>query len=98
MPKTWPVDPLERTCTELLPTGDNQEERASTAPAKMSVRQLADVPVFVLLGEPGMGKSETLKALAALTQDNPITVNDFIVTGLAPSSGGNMPSTGKSLR
>lgn len=89
MLKTWPGDPLERTCTELLPTSDNQEESASTAPEKMSVRQLADVPVFVLLGEPGMGKSETLKALAALTQDNPITVNDFIVTGLAPSSGGN---------
>lgn len=89
MLKTWPVDPLERTCMELPPASDNQEERASTVPAKMSVRQLADVPVFVLLGEPGMGKSETLKALAALTQDNPITVNDFIVTGLAPSSGGN---------
>lgn len=89
MPPTWPVDPLERTCTELLPVDDNRQEQASTAPEKIAVRQLADMPIFVLLGEPGMGKSETLKALAALTQDKPITVNDFIVTGLAQSSGGN---------
>lgn len=82
MLKTWPVDPLERTCTELLPASDNQEERASTVPEKIPVHQLTDVPVFVLLGEPGMGKSETLKALAAHMQGRYITVNDFIDLGL----------------
>ncbi len=77
------VDPLQRTCTELLFDEDNgaARPRPESAPV-VTVRELAEVPVFVLLGEPGMGKSETMKALARLVlgeQGQPITANDFIV-------------------
>lgn len=76
----WPVDPLARTCTELLPAEDNPSNPESNP--VITVRELVNIPVFVLLGEPGMGKSETMKALAALAlgaQGKPVTVNDFIV-------------------
>lgn len=78
-----PVDPLQRTCTELLPNEDTGAAWSSQDPAPViTVRELAQVPVFVLLGEPGMGKSETMKALATLVlgeQGKPIAANDFIV-------------------
>jgi len=84
----WPVDPLQRTCTELLPNEDTGVARSSQEPAPViTVRELAEVPVFVLLGEPGMGKSETMKALATLVlgeQGTPITANDFIVLPASP--------------
>ena len=81
MPHTLAVDPLDRTCTEVPAKDGQSRERASPAvePVTISVLQLAEVPVFVLLGEPGMGKSETMKALAAISQHKPITVNNFIV-------------------
>lgn len=79
----WPVDPLQRTCTELLPAEVNGSARSNQEPTPViTVRELAAVPAFVLLGEPGMGKSETMKALATLvlgTHGKPITANDFIV-------------------
>ncbi|MGS5089334.1 ATP-binding protein [Hydrogenophaga sp. A37] len=84
----WPVDPLQRTCTELLPNEDDGAARSSQEPAPViTVRELAEVPVFVLLGEPGMGKSETMKALATLVlgeQGTPIAANDFIVLPASP--------------
>lgn len=84
----WPVDPLQRTCTELMPDEDNGAARSSQAPAPViTVRELAETPVFVLLGEPGMGKSETMKALATLVlgeQGKPIAANDFIVLPASP--------------
>lgn len=81
MPHTLAVEPLDRTCTEVLANDGQSREQASptTEPITMYVRQLADVSVFVLLGEPGMGKSETMRALTALVQGEYITVNDFIV-------------------
>ena len=81
MPNSLTVDPLDRICTEVLANDSQPRDHASPTaePVAISVRQLAEVPVFVLLGEPGIGKSETMKALAALTQHKPITVNDFIV-------------------
>ena len=77
---TLAVDPLDRTCTEVLADDGQSRERASPTVegVTISVRQLSEVPVFVLLGEPGMGKSETMKALAAITQHKSITVNNFI--------------------
>lgn len=84
----WPVDPLERSCTELLPDEGNGAARSSQGPAPViTVRELAEIPVFVLLGEPGMGKSETMKALATLVlgeQGKPIAANDFIVLPASP--------------
>lgn len=80
-----PVDPLERTCTELLPAEDNPSTPGSNP--VITVRELVNIPVFVFLGEPGMGKSETMKALAALAlgeQGKPITVNNFIVLTVPP--------------
>ncbi len=77
------VDPLTRTCTELLPAEDKPSNPGSNP--VITVRELVNIPVFVLLGEPGMGKSETMKALAALAlgaQGLPVTVNDFIVLTL----------------
>lgn len=83
-----PVDPLQRTCTELLPNEDTGAARTSPEPAPViTVRELAEVPVFVLLSEPGMGKSETMKALATLVlgaQGTPIAANDFIVLPASP--------------
>lgn len=83
MSHTWAVDPLERTCTELLADEGRSQERASQtlAPVVIPVRQLAKVPVFVLLGEPGMGKSKTMEALAAYMGGKTITVDNFIVSG-----------------
>jgi len=79
----WPVDPLQRTCTELPSDEGNGATPPRQEPAPViTVRELAEVPVFVLLGEPGMGKSETMKALATLVlgeQGKPIATNDFIV-------------------
>ena len=73
MHHTLVVDPLDRTCTEVLADDGQSRERASPTVERVtiSVRQLSEVPVFVLLGEPGMGKSETMKALAAITQHRP---------------------------
>lgn len=81
MPKPLAVSPLDRTCTEVLADDAQSREtnRSTTEPAIVPVRQLAEVPVFVLLGEPGMGKSETMKALATSVQSDYITVNNFIV-------------------
>lgn len=74
----WPVNPLDRLCTELpdgdAPSGDRRGDTNSI----MTVRQLAELPVFVLLGEPGMGKSESMKALEALTQGLRLTADQFI--------------------
>lgn len=83
MPHTWAVDPLERTCTELWADEGHSRERASPtfAPVDIPVRELAEVPVFVLLGEPGMGKSKTMEALAAYMDGETITVDNFIVSG-----------------
>lgn len=86
-----PVNPLARTCTELLPAEDNPSAPGSNP--VITVRELVNIPVFVLLGEPGMGKSETMKALAALAlgdQGKPMTVNDFIVL-LAPQTNAEHP-------
>ena len=81
MQNTLVIDPLDRTCTEVL-THDGQSEgraKPGAEPVSLSVRQLASVPVFVLLGEPGMGKSETMRALADHVEGEFITANDFIV-------------------
>jgi len=81
----WPVDPLERSCTELLPAEDKPSNLESNP--VITVRELVNIPVFVLLGEPGMGKSETMKALATLVlgeQGKPIAANDFIVLPASP--------------
>lgn len=81
--KTPAVDPLQRTCTELLSANDNESGGSSLGPAPVIIAsQLAEISVLVLLGEPGMGKSETMKALAIKAlgdQGKPITANDFIV-------------------
>lgn len=78
----WPVDPLLRTCTELPLAEGYAPDRPSLGPdSVITVRQLADIPVFVLLGEPGMGKSETMIALATFVLGaggKPIAANDFI--------------------
>lgn len=81
MPHGLVVDPLDRTCIEVLASNGQPQEptESQTGPATISVRHLAEVPVFILLGEPGMGKSETMKALAGLMNGSYITVNDFIV-------------------
>jgi len=87
----WPVDPSARTCTELLPADDNPPNPGSSP--VITVRELVNIPVFVLLGEPGMGKSETMKALAKLAlgeQGKPIPVNDFIVLTM-PSQNAEHP-------
>ena len=54
MSMLWPVDPLERSCTELLPAEDKPSNLESNP--VITVRELVNIPVFVLLGEPGMGK------------------------------------------
>ncbi|MDP2680970.1 MAG: hypothetical protein Q8O85_19940, partial [Rhodoferax sp.] len=85
MSMLWPVDPLERSCTELLPAEGNPSNLESNP--VITVRELVNIPVFVLLGEPGMGKSETMKALATLVlgeQGKPIAANDFIVLPASP--------------
>ncbi|MDD2924574.1 hypothetical protein [Rhodoferax sp.] len=87
----YAVDPLARTCTELLPAEDNPSNPGSHP--VITIRELVTIPVFVLLGEPGMGKSETMKALAALAlgeHGKPMTVNDFIVLAM-PMQNAKLP-------
>jgi hypothetical protein len=83
MAENLAVDPLDRTCTELYGPGTDSEhavDGVEPQPKKgITVRELAQVPVFVLLGEPGMGKSEAMNALAAYTKAPYFTVDGFIV-------------------
>lgn len=74
----WSVNPLDRLCTEL-PDGDTpSSDLHGDTSSVMTVRQLAELPIFVLLGEPGMGKSESMKALETLTRGLRLTADQFI--------------------
>jgi hypothetical protein len=73
------VDPLERTCTELVFTDARQSQDEEQRGETLVARELVNIPVFVLLGEPGMGKSKVMRALADYGIGEFITVNDFIV-------------------
>lgn len=73
------VDPLERSCTELVFTDTRQSQGDEQRGETLTARELINIPVFVLLGEPGMGKSRVMDALAKHAVGDFITVNDFIV-------------------
>jgi len=84
------VDPLERTCTEVV-LSDAAREQAppATSAPEMLVRDLAEMPAFVLLGEPGMGKTQTMQALARSLSvgGQYITADHFLVAGASHHSG-----------
>lgn len=85
----WPVDPLERTCTEVrAPLASDEPYPKAEKAEVMKVCDLMRIPAFVLLGEPGMGKSAAMEALAASANGEFIRANDFIVN---PPPGQNQP-------
>lgn len=48
----------ERTCKELLDSSDNQEK---TPPVTQPLSSYRDTQAYVLLGDPGMGKSTSFE-------------------------------------
>ena len=65
---------VPRTCTEL----EKREPRHSAA-ASQPLSAFRDYPAYVLLGEPGAGKTEAFKAEAALQSDAlKVTARDFV--------------------
>lgn len=77
------IDPLDRTCTELTQHTKSSKADLNDKPdTKVTVRQLKDIPLFVLLGDPGMGKTQTMKVLANSTNGSYIKADTFIVSNL----------------
>ncbi|MCC4117605.1 hypothetical protein LLG90_19790 [Aromatoleum toluclasticum] len=61
---------LRRTCTEILPQGERR--------AGLALEDIRDRPAYVLLGEPGAGKTTAFRAEAAAAGTEPVSARDFI--------------------
>lgn len=61
---------LRRTCTEILPQGERR--------AGLALEDIRDRPAYVLLGEPGAGKTTAFRAEAAVVGTEPVSARDFI--------------------
>jgi hypothetical protein len=69
------IEHLNRLCLQLPKNSGDKEEYQP-----ISLSDAVDHnPVFILLGEPGMGKTSVLKALAASSVGQYITANDFLL-------------------
>lgn len=64
---------LERTCTEILPGGQRAVGQPLTA--------VRDRPAYVLLGEPGAGKTTAFAMEAAAIGTTPISAREFVALG-----------------
>ena len=70
------IDPLPRTCRELL-TNENEERRQLSQSRPLA--EFRDTPAYVLLGDPGLGKSTSFQMEAASDPDSElIGARDFI--------------------
>lgn len=76
---------IPRTCTCLTPSG----ERDDRSEKQIAISDLRDVPAFVLLGDPGMGKSTTFEEEAAVLGDGAelFTARDFLTFDIAARPG-----------
>ncbi|SIQ68327.1 hypothetical protein SAMN05421829_10621 [Aromatoleum tolulyticum] len=61
---------LGRTCTEILPQGERR--------AGLALEDIRDRPAYVLLGEPGAGKTTAFGMEAAAAGTEPVSARDFI--------------------
>lgn len=66
---------LSRLCRQLPKNRDDKQEYQRISLSDM----IAQHPVCILLGEPGMGKTSVLEALAANFAGHYITANDFLI-------------------
>ena len=66
---------VERTCTEVPPSGNDQPAKMSSRPLK----EYRDAPAYVLLGDPGAGKTTAFKTECHALGDEAalITARDF---------------------
>lgn len=74
------MTPLRRTCTEILPRGERR--------AGLALEDIRDRPAYVLLGEPGAGKTTAFRMEAAAAGIQPVSARDFIVLPPPPNWGG----------
>ena len=79
------VDPLHRQCTEEDARTDEDPSMVRSKDAAHQhflVQDLIDIPAWVLLGDPGMGKTQAMEALAEQLKDSGglcMTVDKFLV-------------------
>jgi hypothetical protein len=64
------MTPLRRTCTEILPQGERR--------AGLALEGIRDRPAYVLLGEPGAGKTTAFEMEAEAAGTEPVSARDFI--------------------
>ena len=69
---------VQRTCTEVLSKGEAQRREPITGPLEL----FSSAPAYVLLGDPGSGKSTTFQNQAALfgTEGVLISARDFLAS------------------
>jgi hypothetical protein len=64
------MTPVCRTCTEILPKGERRPG--------LALEEIRDHPAYVLLGEPGAGKTTAFEMEAQAAGTQPISARDFI--------------------
>ena len=70
---------LNRQCRVIADTEQGNSNYLEKE-QELSIEELAKEPAFVLLGEPGMGKTESLKALEKTLSGQFVTAHDFILS------------------
>lgn len=68
--------PVSRTCTEILPNGERRPG--------LSLDEIREIHAYVLLGEPGAGKTTAFEMEAQAAGTQPVSARDFIVLALPP--------------
>ena len=62
---------VQRTCTEVLSKGEAQRRQPMTGPLEL----FSSAPAYVLLGDPGSGKSTTFEAEAAALGEDAVAIS-----------------------
>lgn len=64
------MTPVRRTCTEILPNGGRRPG--------LTLEEIREYPAYVLLGDPGAGKTTAFEMEAQAASTTPISARDFI--------------------
>ena len=80
--------PIKRTCTDVTPRGSSESRRSYDASGELSLSTFRTVPAYVLLGDPGVGKTTELRRECAAMGENALmlSVRDFITFDVASRS------------
>jgi len=70
------TQPVPRTCTTIAPDGQRKEG--------IALADLRNRPAYVLLGEPGAGKTTSFQQEADLTEGIAISARDFLTFAAKP--------------